>query len=202
MNIRINYQDEGYYLSDDALLYDNAAMKAHYGDLIPSVRDAGTYCVFDTEIESDPLKDPLQMDLDLMPLAEIRTLADTLRITSGKLQAHQGNGRFPDPRHHSLLYRMSKDKTHIVILYGLERYGENGYVDAAIVAQWLKERSEKLTDKIKALEEAEKAEKEKHDRECAARIQNTKRMRKIVLIIGGLLLLGLLLVIASKYLGK
>ncbi|MCL1920131.1 MAG: hypothetical protein FWG50_03490 [Kiritimatiellaeota bacterium] len=169
MKLKIYYNDDGYYLADEALLYDNPTMRKHYGDLIPSVEDKGMYCIFNTgadeAVSAENVTDSVQVSLRCIgrkiPVASVQTFADAIQEAASRLQRNAGNLRFPDPRQHDVLYRvLGNDR--IVILYGLERYDGRQGIEAAAVAEWFQEKVGELTNAIKNWEEKmRKSESEK-----------------------------------------
>jgi len=197
MSFKIKYRDDGYYLTDDALLYDNPIMREYYGDLIPEVRDCGIYCVFKTvEDENAPveiLDDAVRDQVDGTDRTSAQAIAEALRGAAGTLsQRSAGNLCFPNPRTCGELYRVLSGN-RIVILYGLERYERQDGVDSMTVAKWFLGLRAELIQKITELDKAaafkKEQERKKIEEEEAKRKKKRKKIIWVCAIVGGVLLM-------------
>ena len=217
MSMKINYEKDNYYLTDDALLYDNELMRQQYGDLIPSVKDKGTYCIFETNApKTTPVVPVEELICDTrdhignississdQALAAIRGAVTRLKTNTDSLTL-----RFPNPLQNSKLYRVLVDvrvvinrleqeeggtniiprqvervekEARVVILCGVECYGEQDGVDAKTVAKWLHAKAEELTVIIEGIKSAQKAASDAQEERNA---QEARRRRNNMIALG------------------
>lgn len=152
---KIDY-NEGFFLDDDALLYDNAAWNAIFGDLIPVLQDEGTCATFET-------KDDIVQFISMFKMAgvsgagndvEWRIWQTALRQAAGILrrpvspEAYHGFARLrlPDPIMNAGMYQLGEvDATdfRLFVFCGMKsRDGCDLGWSPARVAEWMMEKAD------------------------------------------------------------
>lgn len=127
-NFHITYAD-GTFLTDDAILYDCAALRRWYGDLIPLWKDEGLCCSFDTLVDYEEycpsVADAYHERLDFVRLKKALVHAENT-LLAGMVQQVTlvPSVRFPNPEECPWLYRVlipndPEGNLSIIIFYGL-----------------------------------------------------------------------------------
>jgi len=168
----VKHSDDGYYLSDDALLYDAQAMREWYGDLIPLWSDDGNHYAFEMAESYEESVVALWAFIadDGKSAAELRGIETALNAAAGKLENGRAeqereapNLRFPDPVKHPNLYRIIKrldvssraddNPLGVLIFYGLVKHDDAcGGVKAEFVARWLRDCAEEVGRRVKVVD--------------------------------------------------